>query len=102
VVLGHTNCGAVQAALAKKFQGAQQPSRIELLLADILPGLEGIDAATPPAERMAAAVEANVRWTMRQIAESPEGRARRAEGVHRLVGAVCEIESGMVRFLADV
>jgi carbonic anhydrase len=45
------------------------------------------------------AVEANVRWTMRQIAESPEGRARMAEGVYRLVGAVFEIETGRVQFL---
>jgi hypothetical protein len=38
---------------------------------------------------------------MRQIAESPEGRARAAEGVYRLVGAICDIESGEVRFLDE-
>src|SRR6187399_2771195 len=32
VVLGHEGCGAVQAALAAKFQGARDRSRIERLL----------------------------------------------------------------------
>ena len=99
VVLGHTNCGAIQAALAMKFRDVRQPSRIELLLASILPGLDGIDAHTDPGAQAAAAIEANVRWTMRQITESPEGRARIAEGAYKLVGAVCDIGIGRVRFL---
>jgi carbonic anhydrase len=99
VVLGHTNCGAIQAALAMKFRDVRQPARIELLLSNILPGLDGIDAHADPGAQAAAAIEANVRWTMRQIAESPEGRARIAEGAYKLVGAVCDIETGRVRFL---
>ena len=99
VVLGHTNCGAIQAALAMKFRDVRQPSRIELLLASILPGLDGIDAHADPGAQAAAAIEANVRWTMRQITESPEGRARIAEGAYKLVGAVCDIGIGRVRFL---
>lgn len=99
VVLGHTNCGAIHAALAMKFQDVRHASRIELLLEKILPGLEDIDAHADPAAQAATAIEANVRWTMRQIAESPEGRARAAEGVYRVMGAVCDIETGQVRFL---
>ena len=38
MVLGHEGCGAVQAALAVKFQGAQERSRIQLLLQNMLPG----------------------------------------------------------------
>ena len=45
------------------------------------------------------AVEANVRWSMRQILESPEGRERQAQGQMKLVGAIYEIETGHVRFL---
>jgi carbonic anhydrase len=44
-------------------------------------------------------VEANVRWSMRQVLEVPEANARAAEGVMKLVGAVYELESGRVRFL---
>ena len=100
VVLGHEGCGAVQAALAAKFHGAQEPSRIALLLQDMLPGLAGVDPLLAPRQRLESAVEANVRWSMRQILESPEGRARTAQGRMKVAGAVCEIATGRVRLLA--
>jgi carbonic anhydrase len=100
VILGHQRCGAVQAALAAKFRGARERSRIELLLQDILPGLEAIDPQLAPEQQLERAVEANVRWSMHQISESPEGRERIAEGRMKLVGAVCEITTGRVRLLA--
>jgi carbonic anhydrase len=40
-----------------------------------------------------------VRWTVRQILDSPEGQARVAEGHMKIVGAVYEIETGLVRFM---
>jgi carbonic anhydrase len=100
VVLGHEGCGAVQAALAAKFQGARERSRIALLLERLLPGLEDIDPLLPHEQRLERAVEANVRWTMRQILETPEGRTALAEGRKKLVGAVCELATGRVRLLA--
>jgi carbonic anhydrase len=99
VVLGHEQCGAVQAALDVKLRGGKEKDRIKLLLANILPGLEGIDEHLPPENLTSLAVEANVRWSMRQILESPEGRMRVAENRYKLVGAVYEISSGRVRFL---
>jgi len=101
VVLGHEGCGAIQAALAMKDHGVRERSRIDLLLSKILPGLEPLDDDTSAPGRLTAAVEANVRWSMRQLRETPEGQARMAEGVLRLVGAVYELETGRVRFLAD-
>ena len=100
IVLGHEGCGAVQAALAAKSEGAQQGSRIQWLLESIVPGLAEIDSRLPAPRQLACAVEANVRWSMRQICESPEGRARAAEGRMKVVGAVCEIATGRVRLLA--
>jgi carbonic anhydrase len=99
VVLGHEGCGAVTAALKAKFEGARERDRIEVLLRSILPGLEGVDPALLPEERLAAAVEANVRWTVRQLLETPEAQARVAEGAMKLVGAVYDLETGSVRFL---
>ena len=90
----------MQAALAAKFEGAQQRSRIQWLLENMLPGLDGIDPRVPSPKKLASAVEANVRWTMRQIIETPEGRARLAEGGMKLAGAVCEIATGRVRLRA--
>ena len=100
MVLGHEGCGAVQAALAVKFQGAQERSRIQLLLQNMLPGLDEVDPQLPPQQRLERAVDSNVRWSMRQFRETPEGRARVAEGRIKVVGAVCEMATGRVRLLA--
>jgi carbonic anhydrase len=99
VVMGHEGCGAVEAAIASKFHGTQQRSRIEVLLKNILPALDDLDATLPPDDLLRAAVEANVRWTMRRVRASPEGKARAEEGVMKLVGAVYELDTGRVRFL---
>jgi carbonic anhydrase len=99
VVLGHEGCGAVGAALAARDEGVSHASRIELLVQGILPALTGIDDALPPEARLEAAVEANVRWSMRQLLETPEGKARMEEGAYTLVGAVYQLHTGRVRFL---
>ena len=89
----------MEAALAAKLRGVRQKSRIEVIIQSMLPGLAGVDPSLPPAERVRAAVEANVRWSMRRILESPEGRARMAEGKMKLVGGIYELTTGRVRFL---
>ncbi len=99
VILGHHGCGAVKAALDTKMYGIRQRSRVQILVDNIIPGLADVDAQLPPAEQLERAVEANVRWTMHQIADAPEGKAALAEGRMRLVGGIYEIESGRVRFL---
>src|SRR6478672_12504683 len=99
VVLGHTNCGAVAAAIETRLRRTREHSRIQLLVECILPGLEDLDPQLTPEAMLAQAVEANVRWTMRQILETPEGQERQAEGRVKLVGAIYEIETGLVRFL---
>jgi carbonic anhydrase len=99
VVLGHEGCGAINAALATKHEGEQFRSRVQLLLASVVPGLPDSDPTLTPEDRLSRAVESNVRWTVRQIIESPEGRARVAEGRMKIVGAVYELETGRVRFL---
>jgi carbonic anhydrase len=100
VVLGHEGCGAVQAALATMFHGARERKRIATLLRGIVPGLKGIRPGRNTAARLNAAVAANVRWSMRQIEATPEVRARKAEGIMKLLGAVYELTTGRVRFLA--
>jgi carbonic anhydrase len=99
VVMGHAGCGAVEAALNTLHQGRRERARIALLLERILPGLRGIDTTLPAKAMMRAAVEANVRWSMQQVLDTPEAQARQAEGVLKLVGAVYELTTGRVRFL---
>lgn len=99
VVLGHEGCGAVKAAIASRFDGSQQASRIEILLEQIIPALDALDPQAPPEQLLAAAVEANVRWTINELLATPEAQARLAEGHMKLVGAIYELDSGKVRFL---
>jgi carbonic anhydrase len=61
--------------------------------------LRDLDPQSPPSVQLERAVEANVRWTMRQILDSPEGKVALAEGRKRLVGGIYDIGSGRVRFL---
>ena len=61
--------------------------------------LDNLDQTLPPAALLSAAVEANVRWTVRQVLESTEGAARAAQGDMMLVGAVYDLATGRVRFL---
>jgi len=99
MVLGHEGCGAVDAAIAERFHGVKHRSRIEILLREIVPRLDTIDPALPPAELLEAAVEANVRGTIARIVGSPEWRENAAPQGIKAVGAVYELATGLVRFL---
>ena len=99
VVLGHERCGAVAAALETHFHGVRHRSRIATLLKSIVPAIKDLNPKLPPERLLAQGVEANVRWTMKQILKTPEGKARAAEGQFKLVGAIYQIKTGRVRFL---
>lgn len=99
VVLGHEDCGAVHGAIAQKFHAASHRSRISLLLTQIEPALEGLDTRMPADLLVSAAVEANVRRTVDQVLRAPDDGRRARKPWWRLVGAVCEIQTGSVRFL---
>src|SRR5262249_20244007 len=101
VVLGHEGCGAVKAALAAKFHRAKHPERIQQLVELIEPGLGRIDARQSAAEQLAAGVEANVRWSMHQVIRTSEAQQALLERRNVLiVGAVYELATGRVRWLA--
>jgi len=99
VVLGHERCGAVQAALQTKFHGMKEQRRIGELIDVIVPALESIDPSAPAEQQWHDAVEANVRWAVRQLAATPAGRDAQKKGSIQIVGAVYELATGRVRFL---
>jgi carbonic anhydrase len=100
VVLGHEGCGAVKATLASKFHKAKHPERIQKLVDMIEPGLDCIDPNQSPAKKLKAAVEANVRWSLRQAVSQPETqRAYQEKRDILIVGAIYELATGQVHWL---
>jgi carbonic anhydrase len=99
MVLGHEGCGAVTAALDAKFKRAHEPERIEALVRMIEPGLKDIDPKLSPDKQLNAAVEANVRWSMKQLAQLPEAKKALEEKRLEMVGAVYDLQTGKVRLL---
>jgi carbonic anhydrase len=99
IVLGHEGCGAVEAALEEHQGQAGQPGKIEVLMRLIRPALAGLDPQMRGPVALTAAVEANVRWSVRQIIAMPGVCKAIDENRVQILGAICEIESGQVRFL---
>jgi carbonic anhydrase len=102
VVMGHEACGAVTAAVESLLGQAREPEHIESLVSLITPGLVQVNRRQPRRELIAAAVEANVRWSVDQVRHCPQVAKVLADKRARVVGAVYELESGRVRFLESV
>lgn len=100
VVMGHEGCGAVKAAIEYRHNGVGQPAQIEALLHNILPALEEIDLTSQSKDVLDQSIEANVRHTVRELRELPEGKLRISQGF-KIVGAIYEITTGQVRFLDE-
>jgi len=89
VVLGHTACGAVTAAV----DGGEVPGQISSLFQHIAPSVP--DGAT-----IDEAVESNVRYQANVLRQaSTVLREGMRAGTHAVVGAVYELDTGRVRFL---
>lgn len=88
VVLGHERCGAVQAALQRTKEHRRITELVDLIVPALARGMSWDEA-----------VEANVRYAVRQLAATPAGRAAVEEGRIQIVGAMYELGSGRVRFL---
>ena len=99
MVLGHTKCGAVHATL----EGKPLPGSIPMIAKAIQPAVADLlknkkDATVN--DLMNAAVEANVRYQMKQVMGSSEMlRKAQADGKLTLVMAIYDVDTGVVRFL---
>ena len=99
VILGHEGCGAVTATVEEMLHKAKEPEHIESLIKSIKPGINKLDLKLDRDALLSAAVEANVRWSMRQLYALPEAKRALLEKKVTLVGAVYELSTGRVRFL---
>lgn len=93
MVLGHSSCGAVTAAL----EGGKTPGSIGSLLKLIRPALAG--AKRKPGDPVANAVHANVRQQVRQVRRSPVIASWVKKSRVRVVGGVYDLQTGKVQML---
>jgi carbonic anhydrase len=101
VVMGHYGCGAVTAALQALKGPINEGPGIKALVELIKPGLPKALPGDTVEQQINAAVEANVRWSIEQLARLPEAKKAIEAGRFSLAGAVYELTSGRVRFLPD-
>ncbi|HSD25391.1 MAG TPA: carbonic anhydrase [Solirubrobacterales bacterium] len=101
VVLGHSDCGAVKAAIevANGTQGypADEYGSIGAVVDAIVPSVESltVDQRTVP-----NCIEANARAQARELAgKAPIIRPAVDSGTLRVVAAVCDVESGRVELV---
>ncbi len=100
VVLGHSNCGAVQATLEALDRPEDVSPALHAIVGRIMPALSGtIDRAGDDDRRMRDAIRANVRDTVRRLREDSVylDRMCRAGGL-RIVGADYSLSTGAVDF----
>ena len=89
----------MNSALKTRDEGDRHRSRIQLLVDKILPGLPSLNPNLSPTARTNQAVDSNIRWTVRQILDTPKCQAHLREGEMKIVGALFEIAIGRVGFL---
>lgn len=101
VVLGHTLCGAITAALAPLEERKNEPAVVQHLLQQIDPVLQDIDPLVPMPERVALAAKVNVKRMVNQLKTEPVLTQLVQAGHLLVVGAVYDLQSGKVNFISS-
>ena len=97
LVLGHTKCGAVTAAVESLKNGATQPGHIQNLVTAARPAAEA--ARHMPGDWVANAVNENVRRNVHALTAESEIIAGAVEAHDvEVIGAVYDIHTGIVHF----
>ena len=106
VVMGHTSCGAIEGAIARKNGGPSLSRNLDGLLARIYPAItrtEGFagERSTDNSAFVNAVARANVLETMEYIRRtSPRLAAREGKNL-AIEGALYDVLTGRVEFLSD-
>ena len=96
MVLGHSNCGAVAAAIKVVKDKAQLPGHLPELVDAIAPAVIAAEAKHP-ADLLAAAITENVRRNVARLNRAtPVLAARVKAGTLKVVGGVYDIATGKV------
>lgn len=96
LVLGHTQCGALAAAVKVVEERSHLPGRLPYLIDAVEPAVHIAREKQPP-DLLRAAIEENVRRQVQRLASiSPVIDEAEAAGTLQIAGAVYELETGRV------
>ena len=96
MVLGHSNCGAVSAAIKVVRDNATLPGHLPELVDAIKPAVIAAQAKNP-ADLLAASIEENVRRNVARLNEAKPILAEKVKaGKLKLAGGVYDLASGKV------
>jgi carbonic anhydrase len=99
LVLGHSKCGAVAAALQAARDGTPLPGHLPALIGKIAPAVAAT-RAVPEADRLAATIIENVQIVTKQITDStPLLQGQIATGKVKVAGGVYDLATGRVRLV---
>lgn len=99
LVLGHTNCGAVSAAISVVNDGAKLPGHLPELIDAIKPAVEAAKKQNP-ADLLAAATIENVKLNVERLKkDSPILGDRLAQGKLKIAGGVYDLATGTVALI---
>lgn len=97
MVLGHTSCGAISAAVQAYTQNADFPGHIQALTTALAPAVRLATQSAKGDALVAAATSDNVRLNVMKLTESnPIISDRVAKGQLKIVGGVYDLETGRV------
>ncbi len=96
LVLGHTQCGALTAAVKVVAERTHLPGRLPYLIDAVEPAVH-IAQANHPDDLLRSAIEENVRRQVQRLSTiSPVIDEAQAAGTTKVAGAVYELETGRV------
>jgi carbonic anhydrase len=99
MVLGHSGCGALDAAIKVLKDGIELPGHLPQLVNSIKPAVE-VAKRKNPGDLLAEATVENVRLNMRRLASAePIVSALVKDGKVKVVGGVYDIRSGQVNLV---
>jgi carbonic anhydrase len=93
MVLGHTRCGAVTAAVA----GHEEEGDGGPMLSELRPAVEATKAE--PGNPVENATRANVKLVIEKLAQSPELSAMVKSGELKVVGGIYDLDTGKIAML---
>ncbi|MBU6283126.1 carbonic anhydrase [bacterium] len=100
VVLGHSNCGALDAAIKVVEEDAKLPGHLPELIGELRPAV--LAGKARPGDKLANAIRANVELNVAELAASkPVLSELVSSGQVRVVGGIYDLATGKVEFLGS-